>query len=59
MNYSVPRLPTTTFADMLSDSVCPRVKGPFRDGTIACATGNHVIAAFLEMVFGHPQNGMN
>ena len=29
----------------------PDYVGPFRDGTAPCATGNHVIPAFLEMVF--------
>ncbi|MBI2948515.1 MAG: hypothetical protein HYY23_12805 [Verrucomicrobia bacterium] len=28
--------------------------GPFRDGTAPCATENHVIPAFLEMVFNQP-----
>ena len=35
----------------------PDYVGPFRDGTAACPTENHVIPAFLEMVFDQPQNG--
>ena len=34
----------------------PDYLGPFRDGTAPCATENHVIPAFLEMVFDQPQN---
>ena len=33
----------------------PDYVGPFRDGTAPCATENHVIPAFLEMVFDHRQ----
>lgn len=35
----------------------PDYVGPFRDGTATCATENHVIPAFLEMVFDQKQNG--
>lgn len=41
---------------MTSDPICLRVKGSFRDGTAPCATENHVIPAFLEMVFDQPAN---
>jgi CRISPR-associated protein Cas5d len=37
----------------------PDYAGPFRDGTALCATENHVIPAFLEMVFNRPQNARN
>ncbi len=36
---------------MISNPICLRVKGPFRDATAPCATENHVLPAFLEMVF--------
>ena len=42
-----------------STSAVPDYAGPFRDSTAPCATENHVIPAFLEMVFDQPQNGMN
>ncbi len=32
----------------------PDYVGPFRDGTAPCATENHVIPAFLEIVFNQP-----
>jgi CRISPR-associated protein Cas5d len=35
----------------------PDYVGPFRDGTAPCATENHAIPAFLEMVFDQSQNG--
>jgi CRISPR-associated protein Cas5d len=35
----------------------PDYVGPFRDGTSPCLTENHVIPAFLEMVFDQPQKG--
>jgi CRISPR-associated protein Cas5d len=35
----------------------PDYIGVFRDGTSVCAGENHVIPAFLEMVFDHPQHG--
>lgn len=44
---------------MRSAPICLRVQRPFRDGTAPCATKNHAIPAFLEMVFNQPQNGMN
>jgi hypothetical protein len=34
----------------------PDYVGPFRDSTAPCATENHVIPAFLEMVFDQRQN---
>ena len=33
--------------------------GPFRDRTAPCATENHIIPAFGEMVFYQPQNARN
>jgi CRISPR-associated protein Cas5d len=35
----------------------PDYIGPFRDGTAPCPTENHVIPAFLKMVFDQEQNG--
>jgi hypothetical protein len=35
-----------------------RIVAPFRDGTAPCATENHVIPAFLEMVFDQPLDVM-
>jgi len=35
----------------------PDYVGPFREQTSVCVTENHVIPAFLEMVFDRPQNG--
>ncbi|HUI07511.1 MAG TPA: CRISPR-associated protein Cas5 [Verrucomicrobiae bacterium] len=35
----------------------PDYVGPFREITSVCVTENHVIPAFLEMVFDQPQNG--
>jgi CRISPR-associated protein Cas5d len=35
----------------------PDYVGSFREGTSVCTTENHVIPAFLEMVFDQPQNG--
>jgi len=35
----------------------PDYVGPFREGTSVCAIENHVIPAFLHMVFDRPQNG--
>ncbi len=35
----------------------PDYVGAFRDGTAPCPTENHVIPAFLEMVFDQPQGG--
>lgn len=32
----------------------PAYVGPFRDGTVPCATENHVIPAFLEAAFNRP-----
>lgn len=37
----------------------PDSESGFRDGTAPCATENHVIPAFREMVFNQSQNGMN
>jgi CRISPR-associated protein Cas5d len=35
----------------------PDYVGPFREGTSVCVAENHVIPAFLEMVFDSPQSG--
>ena len=37
----------------------PDSESGFRDGTAPCATENHVLPAFLEMVFDQPQNATN
>ena len=40
---------------MLSETIGLRVQGQFREGTAPCAAENHVIPAFLGMVFDHRQ----
>ena len=44
---------------MLSEPNRLPVKSPFRGGTVTCAAENHVIAAFLEMVFDKQGNMIN
>lgn len=46
-------------ADLAWKKSAPDYVSPFRDGTAQCATQNHVIPAFLEIVFDQPQNGMH
>ncbi len=41
---------------MLSETIGLRVQGQFREGTAPCETENHVIPAFLEMVFNQPDS---